>query len=45
VLASPDGDRRRVFAQPDGSHLTEAAYAALTRHSVPVLERHFGGVQ
>jgi len=41
VLASPDGYRRRVFAQPDGSHLTDAAYAALTRYSAPILGRHF----
>ncbi len=43
VVSGPDGRRRREFAQPDGSHLTEAAYAAMTRYAEPILARHFGG--
>lgn len=42
VVSTPDGVRRREFAQDDGSHLTPAAYEALTRYSRPVLERRFG---
>lgn len=42
VVSTPDGVRRREFAQDDGSHLTPAAYDAITRFSRPVLERHLG---
>jgi hypothetical protein len=43
VTAAPDGTRRRRFAEADGSHLTEAAYAAVTRYAEPVLDRQFAG--
>lgn len=42
IVSDPDGERRREFAQDDGSHLTEAAYEALTRYATPILERHLG---
>jgi lysophospholipase L1-like esterase len=45
VVSGADGERRREFAQPDGSHLTSAAYDALSRYSVPILERHFRGAR
>ncbi len=41
ITAAPDGIRRRSFAEADGSHLTEAAYAAVTRYAGPVLDRQF----
>ncbi len=41
VLAEPGGGpRRREFVQPDGSHLTEAGYQALSEYARPILERH-----
>jgi uncharacterized SAM-binding protein YcdF (DUF218 family)/lysophospholipase L1-like esterase len=43
IVAGANGERRREFAQPDGTHLTASAYEALTRYSRPVLERHFRG--
>jgi len=39
VLAESGGRRRARFAQPDGSHITEAGYAVLTSYAVPVLEQ------
>jgi lysophospholipase L1-like esterase len=41
VVSGPNGERRREFAAPDGTHLTAAAYDALSRYSRPILERHF----
>jgi uncharacterized SAM-binding protein YcdF (DUF218 family) len=41
VTAAPDGTRRRRFAEADGSHLTDAAYAAVTRYAGTVLDRRF----
>ena len=38
ALAQPDGPRRAEFAEADGSHLTPAAYAALDRYAIPVLQ-------
>lgn len=40
VVSDASGRRLRRFAQGDGSHLTSDAYAALTRYSLPILERH-----
>ena len=42
VVSDANGRRRRQYAQADGSHLTNDAYAALTRFSRPILERHLG---
>lgn len=41
VLSDEDGFRRREFAVDDGSHLTEAAYVALTAYADPILTRQF----
>jgi uncharacterized SAM-binding protein YcdF (DUF218 family)/lysophospholipase L1-like esterase len=41
VLAQPDGRRRPEFAQEDGSHLSPAAYDALSRYANPIVERFF----
>lgn len=38
VLAEPGGRRQRIYAQPDGSHITRAGYDALTSYAGPVLE-------
>lgn len=43
VLAEPGGRRRRQFAQPDGSHITPAGYAALTAYARPILEKRLAG--
>jgi uncharacterized SAM-binding protein YcdF (DUF218 family)/lysophospholipase L1-like esterase len=40
ALGEDDGRRRREFVQEDGSHITPAAYAALTEYAKPVLEKH-----
>jgi uncharacterized SAM-binding protein YcdF (DUF218 family)/lysophospholipase L1-like esterase len=42
TLGEDDGRRRREFVQDDGSHITPAAYAALTEYAKPVLEKHLG---
>lgn len=39
------GQRRAGFAKEDGSHLTPAAYEALTGYAVPVLEQHLSGAK
>ncbi|HET7218520.1 MAG TPA: ElyC/SanA/YdcF family protein [Vicinamibacterales bacterium] len=41
VLADDSGRRRREFIQDDGSHLTAAAYRAVTEYATPILEEHF----
>ena len=41
VLAEPGGRRRARFAQPDGSHISEAGYDVLTSYAEPLLEEHF----
>lgn len=41
ALADEEGRRKPEFTLEDGSHLTEAAYGALTTHALPVLEKHF----
>lgn len=38
VLTNKKGNRKEGFAQIDGSHITELAYAAITREMTPVLE-------
>jgi uncharacterized SAM-binding protein YcdF (DUF218 family)/lysophospholipase L1-like esterase len=38
VLSEPNGRRRLVFAESDGSHVTEAGYEALTAYALPLLE-------
>jgi lysophospholipase L1-like esterase len=43
VFAGRGGFRRRHFATEDGSHITEAGYAALTSYAFPVLERRLAG--
>lgn len=45
VVAGTDGRRRREFALPDGSHLSDAGYEAITRYAGPILERHLRGSQ
>lgn len=40
TLAEPGGRRRRSFAQPDGSHITDAGYAMLAAYAIPLLEEH-----
>lgn len=40
VLSEKSGRRRKEFALADGSHITEAGYAALTLYARPILERH-----
>ena len=45
VLAGPDGQRRRTFAQADGSHLTAAAYDSLTAYADPALARRWSPVR
>jgi uncharacterized SAM-binding protein YcdF (DUF218 family)/lysophospholipase L1-like esterase len=41
VLGDDGGRRRREFIQEDGSHLTPAAYDALTEYAAPILEDRF----
>jgi uncharacterized SAM-binding protein YcdF (DUF218 family)/lysophospholipase L1-like esterase len=41
VLAGPRGERRAEFSKPDGSHITDAGYQALSAYATPVLEKHF----
>ncbi len=41
VLADGAGRRRPEFSQPDGSHITQRGYDALTSYARPILERHF----
>jgi uncharacterized SAM-binding protein YcdF (DUF218 family)/lysophospholipase L1-like esterase len=38
VLSEPGGRRSAPFAQPDGSHITQAGYDALTSYATPILE-------
>lgn len=38
VLSDERGQRRKPFAQPDGSHITPAGYDQLTSYAVPVIE-------
>lgn len=40
LLSDENGRRRRDFIQDDGSHVTAAAYAALTAYARPILEEH-----
>ena len=40
ALAGDDGRRRAEFVHADGSHVSDAGYAALTEYALPVLERH-----
>lgn len=40
LLSEESGRRRAEFIQPDGSHVTPAAYAALTAYARPILEEH-----
>jgi len=41
TLAEAGGRRRHAYARPDGSHITESGYAALTAYAVPILAEHF----
>jgi lysophospholipase L1-like esterase len=45
VLADAKGRRRAATARPDGVHVSEAGYQALTAYAVPVLERHLAAAQ
>jgi uncharacterized SAM-binding protein YcdF (DUF218 family)/lysophospholipase L1-like esterase len=38
ILADGSGRRRKLYATDDGSHISEAGYAALTAYAVPILE-------
>ena len=40
VLSEPNGRRRAPFAQPDGSHITQAGYDALTAYALPILQEY-----
>jgi uncharacterized SAM-binding protein YcdF (DUF218 family)/lysophospholipase L1-like esterase len=40
VLAERGGARKREFMNEDGSHISEAGYAALTAYATPILEKH-----
>lgn len=40
TLAGAGGERRREFAQPDGSHISVSGYAAITAYARPILEKH-----
>lgn len=40
VLSEPGGRRRAPFAQPDGSHITQAGYDALTAYALPILQEY-----
>jgi uncharacterized SAM-binding protein YcdF (DUF218 family)/lysophospholipase L1-like esterase len=41
VVSEPSGPRRKPFAQDDGSHISEAGYAALAAYVNPALTAHF----
>jgi len=41
VIAGSDGARRRAYATPDGSHISQAGYDALTQFAAPILRDHF----
>ena len=41
VVSEAAGQRRAAFAQPDGSHINEAGYAALTAYAEQRLVAHF----
>jgi uncharacterized SAM-binding protein YcdF (DUF218 family)/lysophospholipase L1-like esterase len=41
VVSDDDGTRRPAFAQDDGSHISDAGYAALTAYADPLLAAHF----
>ena len=38
LLSEPGGMRARAYAKPDGSHVTDAGYAAISAYAVPRLE-------
>ena len=40
ALGEPGGQRRAEFVDSDGSHVSDAGYAALTNYARPVLEKH-----
>jgi acyl-CoA thioesterase-1 len=40
ALSTADGVRRRAFAAADGSHISDAGYAALRAYADPILRRH-----
>jgi lysophospholipase L1-like esterase len=40
IVSDSSQIRRRQYATPDGSHLTPAAYEALTAYALPILEKH-----
>ena len=42
AMSDASGYRRRAYATPDGSHISDAGYDALTRATLPVLTAHFG---
>ena len=42
MLADESGRRRKLFAQPDGSHITPAGYDRLTAYARPILEELIG---
>ena len=43
AVSEPETARRRKpFATPDGSHISEAGYEALSAYAVPILQAHFG---
>jgi uncharacterized SAM-binding protein YcdF (DUF218 family)/lysophospholipase L1-like esterase len=41
VVGDPSGPRRAAFAQDDGSHISEAGYAALSAYADAALAAHF----
>lgn len=45
VLAEPDDMRKSEYTKEDGSHLTPAAYEALTKYAEPELTRAFSEVE
>ena len=42
ALAENGGARRREYTTDDGSHITDAGYAALSAYARPILEKHLG---
>lgn len=43
AVSDASGFRRKAFADADGSHITAAGYAELSRYAVPRLVSHLGG--
>jgi uncharacterized SAM-binding protein YcdF (DUF218 family)/lysophospholipase L1-like esterase len=43
VISRADGRRRREYATADGSHISEAGYAAITEFITPILHAHLDG--